>query len=188
MSKLTKGMTHKWIVSLQLVDWLGFQNKRQNVFVFIVLDSVFNMFVLEEVIERTRLPAGPHELDPGNWELLTLSTGEGNGNPLQYSCLENLMDRGAYRATVHGVARVRHDIVTKLPPPPYSLSVKYSAHHSTNRIHFHGCRLERAMCNWDHLDNMRNWTLLRPLYKLLWFWQQVLRSTCLVAGVSSLPY
>ena len=30
--------------------------------------------------------------------------GEGNGNPLQYSCLENPMDRGAWRATAHGVA------------------------------------------------------------------------------------
>ena len=33
--------------------------------------------------------------------------GEGNGNPLQYSCLENPMDRGAWRATVHGVAMSR---------------------------------------------------------------------------------
>ena len=32
------------------------------------------------------------------------STGEGNGNPLQYSCLGNPTDRGAWRATVHGVA------------------------------------------------------------------------------------
>ena len=32
------------------------------------------------------------------------SPGEGNGNPLQYSCLENPMDRGAWRATVHGIA------------------------------------------------------------------------------------
>ena len=31
------------------------------------------------------------------------SPGEGNGNPLQYSCLENSMDRGAWRATAHGV-------------------------------------------------------------------------------------
>ena len=30
---------------------------------------------------------------------------EGNGNPLQYSCLENFMDRGAWWATVHGVAK-----------------------------------------------------------------------------------
>ena len=33
------------------------------------------------------------------------SPGEGNGYPLQYSCLENFMDRGAWQATVHGVAR-----------------------------------------------------------------------------------
>ena len=33
------------------------------------------------------------------------SPGEGNGNPLQYSCLENLMDREAWWATVHGVAK-----------------------------------------------------------------------------------
>ena len=32
------------------------------------------------------------------------SPGEGNGNPLQYSCLVNPMDRGAWWATVHGVA------------------------------------------------------------------------------------
>ena len=34
------------------------------------------------------------------------SPGEGNGNPLQYSCLENSMDRGAWWATVHGVAEL----------------------------------------------------------------------------------
>ena len=33
--------------------------------------------------------------------------GEGNGTPLQYSCLENLMDRGAWMAAVHGVAKSR---------------------------------------------------------------------------------
>ena len=37
------------------------------------------------------------------------SPGEGNGNPLQYSCLENSMDGGAWWATVHGVAKVGHD-------------------------------------------------------------------------------
>ena len=35
----------------------------------------------------------------------TGGSGEENGDPLQYSCLENSMDRGAWRATVHGVAR-----------------------------------------------------------------------------------
>ena len=43
----------------------------------------------------------------------------GHGNPLQYSCLENPMDRGAWRATVHGVTRVRHDFATKPPPPRF---------------------------------------------------------------------
>ena len=41
---------------------------------------------------------------------------EGNGNPLWYSCLENPMDRRAWKATAHGVARVRHDLATKPPP------------------------------------------------------------------------
>ena len=42
---------------------------------------------------------------------------EENGNSLQYSCLENPMDRGAWQAIVHVVARVRHNLVIK--PPPY---------------------------------------------------------------------
>ena len=41
------------------------------------------------------------------------SPGEGNGNPLQYSCLENPRQRRAWRATDHGVARVGHDLATK---------------------------------------------------------------------------
>ena len=45
------------------------------------------------------------------------SSGEENGNPLQYSCLENTMDREAWQATVHGVVRVGHDLATKQPPP-----------------------------------------------------------------------
>ena len=56
---------------------------------------------------------------PGSIPELGRSPGEGNGNPLLYPCLENPMDRGAWQATVHGVARVEHDLVTK--PPPASL-------------------------------------------------------------------
>ena len=43
--------------------------------------------------------------DPGSTPGLGRSPGEGNGNPLQYSCLENSMDRGAWWATVHAVAK-----------------------------------------------------------------------------------
>ena len=40
--------------------------------------------------------------------------GEGNGNPLQYSCLRNPVDRGAWQATVQWVAkRIGHNLVTK---------------------------------------------------------------------------
>ena len=45
--------------------------------------------------------AGELGLIPGSGR----SSGEGNGNPQQCSCLENPMDRGAWQATVHGVAK-----------------------------------------------------------------------------------
>ena len=35
------------------------------------------------------------------------SPGEGNGNPLQYSCLEKPIDRGTWQATVHGIAKIQ---------------------------------------------------------------------------------
>ena len=54
--------------------------------------------------------AGDSGLIPG----LGRSPGEGNGSPLQYSCLENPMDRGGWQVTVHGFKkRVRHDLATK---------------------------------------------------------------------------
>ena len=45
--------------------------------------------------------------DTGLISVLGISPVEGNGYPLQYSCLENSMDRGAFWATVHGVAKSR---------------------------------------------------------------------------------
>ena len=50
------------------------------------------------------------------------SPGEGNGNPLQYSCLENPRGRGALQAIVHGVTRVGQNLATK--PPPYHTYVE----------------------------------------------------------------
>ena len=46
------------------------------------------------------------------WSILGRSPGEENGNPFQYSCLENSKDRGAWQVTVHGVAKSRNDWVT----------------------------------------------------------------------------
>ena len=51
--------------------------------------------------------------DMGSIPGLERSSGEGNGNPLQYSCLGNPMDRWAWWAIVHGVAGVGYNLATK---------------------------------------------------------------------------
>ena len=61
------------------------------------------------IVKSLPANAGNADLIPG----LGRSPGEGNGSPLQYSCLENPMDRGAWWGTVPGVARVRHDSVAE---------------------------------------------------------------------------
>jgi len=58
-------------------------------------------FPYSSVSKQFACSAADQGLIPG----LGRSPGEGNGNPIQYPCLENLMDRGAWRATVHGFAK-----------------------------------------------------------------------------------
>ena len=72
------------------------------------------MFPYRSVGKESACNAG----DPSSIPGLGRSPGEGNGHPLQYSRLENLMERGAWWATVHGVTRVGHDLATKPPPSP----------------------------------------------------------------------
>ena len=70
------------------------------------------MFLTELFITTKSFPGGS-EVKASAWNVgdldlipeLGRSPGEGNGNPLQYSCLENPMDQGAWWATVHGVAK-----------------------------------------------------------------------------------
>ena len=50
-------------------------------------------------------PPAKQERDTGSIPGSGRSPGEGNGKPLQYSCLENPMDRGVWRITVHGVSK-----------------------------------------------------------------------------------
>ena len=59
--------------------------------------------------------AGDPDLIPGSRR----SPGEGNSYPLQYSCLENPLDRGACRATVYGVAESDMTEATNPPLPPF---------------------------------------------------------------------
>ena len=66
------------------------------------------VFLCSSVGKESTCNAG----DPGSIPGLGRFPGEGNDNPLQYSCLENPMDRGAWWSTVHGVTRVGHDSTT----------------------------------------------------------------------------
>ena len=61
---------------------------------------------------------------PGLTALIRKIPWKRNGNPLLYSCLGNPMDRGAWKATVHGVTRVRRHGVTKAPPPPPDFKIQ----------------------------------------------------------------
>ena len=63
-------------------------------------------FPSSSVGKRSACSAGDLGLIPGEGR----SPGEGNGKPPQYPCLENTMDRGAWRAAVHGVARCQATI------------------------------------------------------------------------------
>ena len=71
----------------------------------IILDPEYKDFSDDSVVKNPPVNAGDAGLIPGSGR----SPGERNCNPLQYSCLENSMDRGAWRATVHGSHRARHD-------------------------------------------------------------------------------
>ena len=76
--------------------------------------------------------------------------GEGNGNLLQYSCLENPMDRRAWWAPVHGVTRVGHDLATKSPLNIYIYivsSVRFSSvAQSCQNLRPHGLQHTRPPC------------------------------------------
>ena len=60
----------------------------------------------EKGMAEDKMVRWPHRLNGHEFkQTLGDSSGEGNGNPLQYSCLENPMERGAWKAAVHGVAK-----------------------------------------------------------------------------------
>ena len=63
-------------------------------------------FIGGPVVKNPSFNAGDKR-DTGSNHWVRRSRGEGNGNPLQYSCLENPMDRGAWWATFHRIAKSR---------------------------------------------------------------------------------
>ena len=65
--------------------------------------------VIQTTTKKKKKESACTTRDPGLIFGSGRSPREGNGYPLQYSCLENSFDRGAYQATIHGSQRVRHD-------------------------------------------------------------------------------
>ena len=83
------------------------------------------------MVKNPPASAGDAGLIPGTGR----SPGEGNGNPGQYSCLQNPMDRGAWWATVHGGhKRVGHDLATKQQEVRISLAPEDRAVNKTDII------------------------------------------------------
>ena len=66
--------------------------------------------------------------DAGSIPVLVRSPGEGNDNPLKYSCLGNPMDGGAWHATVQEITRVGHNWEIKLPPSEMKKLQKRESH------------------------------------------------------------
>ena len=77
-------------------------------FFFLRLIMNFKGFLRSSVGKESACNVGDLSSIPGSGR----SPGEGNGNPIQDSCLENSMHRGAQQVTVHGITRVGHDLVT----------------------------------------------------------------------------
>ena len=81
--------------------------------------------------------------DPGSIPGLGRSPGGGHGNPLQYSCLENPMDRGAWRAIAHGVAKTQTQLEwlsTHFSPTPtcHPTNWRHSGKESSCQCRRHG--------------------------------------------------
>ena len=85
-----------------------------------LLDSSVHEILQAKILEWVAIPSSKGSSQPRDrthihlFCLLHWQVGEGNGTPLQYFCLENPMDGGAWWAAVHGVARVGHDWATSL--------------------------------------------------------------------------
>ena len=83
------------------------------------------------LIDRTTVSeeSACNEGDPDFIPRLERSSGKRNGNPIQYSCLENPMDREAWWATVHAVAKFGHNLAIKPPTQEVVWKRQNAPHH-----------------------------------------------------------
>ena len=94
-------LTHKGKTDTEILILAELQSKDLKLHGLLLLLLLVRVFPGGSEIKASAWNAG----DPGSIPWSGRSPGEGNGNPLQYSCLENLMEGGAWYATVHGVAK-----------------------------------------------------------------------------------
>ena len=92
----------KWSVNNNHVVNLTFHFQHSKIIVLVCISQPNKVFHLWKIKYNIKEILKIYFLLRYSW-----ITGVGNGNPLQYSCLENPMDRGAWEATVHGVAKSR---------------------------------------------------------------------------------
>ena len=86
----------------------------------------------------------PNAGDMGSIPGLGMSFGVGNGNPLQYSCQENSMDRGVWRAKVHGVAKSRTQLSDWKYTYTHTLYVINSLYITHSRLLTNGCWINKS--------------------------------------------
>ena len=99
-------------------------------------------------------------------------TGEGNGNPLQYSCLENPLDRGAWWATVHGVPKSRRRLSTHRVAAATHTKSLYSSFYSfmfkiVHNINPFQNLNEAQSIVYEYMTFIEHWKYLRP-YSVHW--------------------
>ena len=89
--------------------------------------------------------------------------GEGNSTPLQYSCLENPMERGAWWGTVHGVTKSPHDCVCAhahgyihLKSNSFKVSVIFKSPVKTTQHHEYTCKICIYACKKDHSHSLKH--------------------------------
>ena len=96
-----------WLVHSHLspVCSHGFPSERESALWYLFLSGHLLASLVAQVVKNLPANAGDTSSIPGSGR----SPGEENGSLLEYACLDNSADRGAWEATVHGVARVGHD-------------------------------------------------------------------------------
>ena len=104
--------------------------------------ALFNVFAGGSAIKVSAWNAGDPGLIPGSGR----SPGEGNGNPLQYSCLENPMEGGAWWATVHGVTKSR----TRLSDFTFTFTFCLTSKGEERPTHHH-------TCTWRQVVDFKLW-------------------------------